>query len=112
MSPAKEKKSASSACGRVMSRSAVARFGFLSACVMLFESPFLDDQSVDEEELVMSTRDPKQTNRNADDVRGTNDTDDATSTNTRKDPDEWVTGSESMTGAQASYLKTLSEEAG
>jgi hypothetical protein len=28
-----------------------------------------------------------------------------------KDPDQWVTGSEPMTGAQASYLKTLSEEA-
>jgi hypothetical protein len=28
-----------------------------------------------------------------------------------KDPDEWVTGHEPMTGAQASYLKTLSEEA-
>ncbi len=32
--------------------------------------------------------------------------------NAQKDPDEWVTGDESMTGAQASYLKTLSEEAG
>ncbi len=32
--------------------------------------------------------------------------------NTVKDPDEWTTGDESMTGAQASYLKTLSEEAG
>jgi hypothetical protein len=32
--------------------------------------------------------------------------------NARKDPDEWVTGEESMTGAQASYLKTLCEEAG
>ncbi len=32
--------------------------------------------------------------------------------NTRKDPDQWVTGDESMTGAQASYLKTLSDEAG
>lgn len=31
---------------------------------------------------------------------------------TRKDPDEWVTGDESMTGAQASYLRTLTEEAG
>jgi len=31
--------------------------------------------------------------------------------NTQKDPDEWVTGDESMTGAQASYLKTLSQEA-
>ena len=31
--------------------------------------------------------------------------------NTRKDPDEWVTGEEPMTGAQASYLRTLSQEA-
>ena len=30
----------------------------------------------------------------------------------RKDPDEWVTGDESMTGAQASYLRTLAQEAG
>jgi hypothetical protein len=28
-----------------------------------------------------------------------------------KDPDDWTTGSEPMTGAQASYLKTLSEQA-
>jgi hypothetical protein len=32
--------------------------------------------------------------------------------NTEKDPDRWVTGDERMTGAQASYLRTLSEEAG
>lgn len=31
--------------------------------------------------------------------------------NTEKDPDDWVTGDEPMTGAQASYLTTLSEEA-
>jgi hypothetical protein len=31
--------------------------------------------------------------------------------NTEKDPDEWVTGDEPMTGAQKSYLKTLSDEA-
>ena len=31
--------------------------------------------------------------------------------NTRKDPDEWVTGDEPMTGAQASYLRTLCQEA-
>ena len=31
---------------------------------------------------------------------------------TQKDPDEWVTGDESMTSAQASYLKTLGQEAG
>ena len=32
--------------------------------------------------------------------------------NRQKDPEDWVTGDERMTGAQASYLKTLSEEAG
>ena len=32
--------------------------------------------------------------------------------NAEKDPDDWTTGDERMTGAQASYLKTLSEEAG
>ena len=32
--------------------------------------------------------------------------------NAEKDPENWVTGDEAMTGAQASYLKTLSEEAG
>ena len=31
--------------------------------------------------------------------------------NAEKDPGDWVTGDEAMTGAQASYLKTLSEEA-
>ena len=32
--------------------------------------------------------------------------------NLQKDPDNWTTGDEEMTGAQASYLKTLCEEAG
>ena len=32
--------------------------------------------------------------------------------NPEKDPDEWVTGDEPMTGPQASYLQTLSREAG
>jgi hypothetical protein len=27
-----------------------------------------------------------------------------------KDPEDWVSGNEPMTGAQASYLKTLSEQ--
>jgi hypothetical protein len=31
--------------------------------------------------------------------------------NQLKDPEDWVTGEEPMTGAQASYLKTLCEEA-
>jgi DUF3072 family protein len=33
-------------------------------------------------------------------------------TNTEKAPDDWVSGDDPMTGAQASYLKTLSEQAG
>ena len=32
--------------------------------------------------------------------------------NTIKDPDDWTTGDEKMTGAQHSYLTTLSSEAG
>lgn len=32
--------------------------------------------------------------------------------NAIKDPDQWTTGDEPITGAQQSYLKTLSEEAG
>lgn len=32
--------------------------------------------------------------------------------NTIKDPDEWTTGEEPMTGAQESYLHTLASEAG
>ena len=35
----------------------------------------------------------------------------ADQSNMEKDPDDWTTGDEPMTGAQRSYLKTLSEEA-
>ena len=42
----------------------------------------------------------------------TTDPRDQPKTNTEKDPDDWVTGDEAMTGAQASYLETLSQEAG
>lgn len=42
----------------------------------------------------------------------TNPKSDSAPSNTAKDPDEWTTGDESMTGAQASYLKTLCDEAG
>jgi hypothetical protein len=31
--------------------------------------------------------------------------------NAQKDPDEWLSGDDPMTGAQASYLKTLCEQA-
>ena len=37
--------------------------------------------------------------------------DTAPPSNVEKDPDDWATGGETMTGAQASYLKTLCEEA-
>ena len=35
----------------------------------------------------------------------------ADNSNMIKDPKDWTTGDEPMTGAQKSYLKTLSEEA-
>ncbi|HET9208446.1 MAG TPA: DUF3072 domain-containing protein [Burkholderiaceae bacterium] len=35
----------------------------------------------------------------------------ADQSNMRKNPDDWVSGDEPMTGAQRSYLKTLCEEA-
>jgi hypothetical protein len=36
--------------------------------------------------------------------------DPAPNSNTEKEPDDWVSGDDPMTGAQSSYLKTLSEE--
>ena len=39
-------------------------------------------------------------------------TDPHTEQTTEKDPEEWVTGDEPMTGAQRSYLETLAREAG
>ena len=50
----------------------------------------------------------KQTDRSALDQTQTQQQDDS---NTVKNPDEWKTGDEPMTGAQRSYLKTLSDEA-
>ncbi|HEX8464560.1 MAG TPA: DUF3072 domain-containing protein [Abditibacterium sp.] len=38
--------------------------------------------------------------------------DSADNSNAVKDPDTWATGDEEMTGAQKSYLKTLSDQAG
>ena len=37
---------------------------------------------------------------------------DANNSNMIKDPDDWKTGDEPMTGAQKSYLSTLASEAG
>ena len=38
--------------------------------------------------------------------------DPAPNSNTEKQPDDWISADDPMTGAQASYLKTLSEECG
>ena len=38
--------------------------------------------------------------------------DNAPQRNPEKDPDQWVTGDEPMTGPQESYLSTLAQEAG
>jgi hypothetical protein len=37
---------------------------------------------------------------------------DAVQQNPEKDPSDWVTGDEPVTGPQASYLSTLAQEAG
>ena len=47
-----------------------------------------------------------------DDAANTDNTNGIKGSNTIKDPDEWTTGDEPMTGAQQSYLKTLSDQAG
>ena len=44
-------------------------------------------------------------------TKQTRDQGDDTPSNAQKDPTEWVTGDESMTDAQRSYLKTLAQEA-
>lgn len=55
--------------------------------------------------------DPRDDEAARDNVQNINPKSSPTS-NAQKDPDDWTTGDEAMTGAQASYLKTLSEEAG
>jgi hypothetical protein len=49
-----------------------------------------------------------ESNTSSNDVIGA----DAPGNSTEKDPDNWVTGDEPMTGAQRSYLDTLAREAG
>ncbi|MFT3787734.1 MAG: DUF3072 domain-containing protein [Tepidisphaeraceae bacterium] len=45
-------------------------------------------------------------------MKKTKQTDTAAGDNTRKDPQDWKTGDEPMTGAQRSYLETLAQETG
>jgi len=48
----------------------------------------------------------------SDDADNANNQDAGGPSNRLKDPRDWKTGDEPMTGAQASYLQTLSQEAG
>lgn len=57
----------------------------------------------------MATNDQNSTEENQNPSSGSQE---IKGSNTVKDPDEWTTGDEPMTGAQQSYLKTLSDEAG
>jgi hypothetical protein len=54
-------------------------------------------------DIVMSKENNKETRQN---INADN------NSNTVKNPDEWTTGGEEMTGAQKSYLRTLAQEAG
>ena len=45
-------------------------------------------------------------------MRRKDDLDQEPASNAVKDPDDWKTGDEPMTGAQRSYLETLASEAG
>lgn len=60
------------------------------------------------------SKNPKQANATPDaaDEQAPSAASETVASNTVKDPDDWTTGDETMTGAQASYLKTLCEEAG
>jgi hypothetical protein len=53
----------------------------------------------------------KQTHESALDQQNNQQNNQQDESNTVKNPDEWKTGDEPMTGAQRSYLKTLSDEA-
>ena len=53
-------------------------------------------------------RDMIESNMPSNDVIGAG----APGNSTEKDPEDWVTGDEPMTGAQRSYLETLAREAG
>ncbi|PQV62649.1 Protein of unknown function (DUF3072) [Abditibacterium utsteinense] len=66
--------------------------------------------------MAHTNQDPKhettQTAANKTEHESANAIDSAENSNAIKDPDTWTTGDEPMTGAQKSYLKTLSDQAG
>jgi hypothetical protein len=62
--------------------------------------------------LMKSTQENKRISQQENESNNREQQENITGSNTKKDPDEWTTGDEPMTGAQRSYLKTLSDEAG
>jgi hypothetical protein len=80
-------------------------FGFCSARILLFHASLgngpngLDVNRVWTEEQPVTKKQQRQDEQQQQDAA-------------QKNPDEWVTGGESMTGPQASYLRTLAQEAG
>ncbi|MFD1256467.1 DUF3072 domain-containing protein [Mucilaginibacter terrae] len=60
------------------------------------------NENTDQTGDLFEENDADNTNTSSDELKGSN---------TEKDPDDWTTGDEPMTGAQQSYLKTLSDEA-
>lgn len=57
----------------------------------------------------MINKEDEMSNQNAETSKNNEET---KGSNTVKDPNDWITGNEPMTGAQRSYLRTLSDEAG
>jgi hypothetical protein len=62
----------------------------------------INDNTADQTGDLFEDNDADNAQTSGDDLKGSN---------TEKDPDDWTTGDEPMTGAQKSYLKTLSDEA-
>lgn len=79
----------------ISDQTTVFRFGWHGMCSTSYCVPFVQRINT-EYEVYMAD---KQTQEKANE------------SNTIKEPENWVTGDEPMTGAQRSYLSTLSEEA-
>lgn len=62
----------------------------------------INDNTADQTGDLFEDNDANNAQTSGDELKGSN---------TEKDPDDWTTGDEPMTGAQKSYLKTLSDEA-
>lgn len=81
----------------------------------MFQNPFKVDRFLKYFAKIFSMANSKNNNKNNQEPKGQQvqaANGQVGNSNTVKDPDDWTTGNEPMTGAQQSYLKTLSDEAG